>query len=37
MDKDYNGRQAFDLSGKAQFSADSPISVESTWPLFSGT
>ena len=36
MDRDYNGRRAFDLSGKAHFSADFVISVESTWPLISG-
>ena len=37
MDRDHNGRRAFDLSGKAHFSADSVISAESTWPLISGT
>ena len=37
MDWDYNGRRAFDLSGKAHFSADSVIFEKSTWPLFSGT
>ena len=29
MDRDYNGRRAFDLSGKAHFSADFVISAES--------
>ena len=31
MDWDYNGRRAFDLSGKAHFSADSVIFTKSTW------
>ena len=30
MDEDYNGRQVFDLSRKAQFFADSLISMELT-------
>ena len=37
MDWDYNGRQVFDLSGKAHFPGDSVIFEKSTWPLFSGT
>ena len=37
MDRDYNGRRSFDLSGKAHFSAGSVISAELTWPLISGT
>ena len=37
MDRDYNDRRAFDLSGKAHFSADFVISAESAQPLISGT
>ena len=36
MDWDYNGRAAFDLTGKAHFSADSVIFAKSTWSLCSG-
>ena len=37
MNRDYSGRRAFDLSGKAHFPTDAVISAESTWPLISGT
>ena len=37
MGWDYNGRRAFDLSGKAHFSADSVIFTKSAWSVFSGT
>ena len=36
MDKDHNGRRAFDLSGKSHFFADSVISAESIWPFIFG-
>ena len=37
IERDYNGRRVFDLSGKAHFPADSVISAESTWHLIFGT
>lgn len=34
MDRDFNGRPVFDLSVRAQFSAESVICAESRWFLF---